>query len=66
MPGKKPRRSGEKSKFGLGEATERGTWVIKQLYVCLVNVSRVTIDNKVEKEAEASSGRWGVGCGGWF
>jgi hypothetical protein len=53
MPGK-TRHSG-KSESGLGEAA-----AIKQLNVCLRIVSRVTIDIKVEKEAEASSGRWGL------
>jgi len=65
---KKTWRSG-KHGFGLGAATVRGTSTIKQLYVCLGIVSRVTIDIKLEKEAEASSGRrgrggWGLGKGG--
>jgi hypothetical protein len=68
MPGKKNRAQRKKSEFGLGEATGRGTSTIKQLYMCLGIVSRVTIDIKVEKEAEASSGQWGGGGGGggWF
>lgn len=54
MPGK-TWHSG-KIERGLGEAAS-----IKQLNVCLTIVSRVTIDIKVEKQAEASSGRWGGG-----
>lgn len=65
MPGKKKQGAAKKkSEFGLGKATGRGTSTIKQLYMCLGIVSRVTIDIKVEKEGEASSGRWGGGGGG--
>jgi hypothetical protein len=54
MPGK-TRCGGKIMNSVLGTLQGDGAWTIKQLYVSFRIVSRVTIDIKVEKEAEASS-----------